>query len=91
MQIGFDLFFYKDYYAYAYAPSTQQFYLQYEKRIGNYPYLDFFINLKINQAKIFVKMSHINQEFMGNTYYSTPHYPRNDMAFIVGISWRFYD
>ncbi|MBL4658320.1 MAG: hypothetical protein JKX73_09990, partial [Flavobacteriales bacterium] len=91
MQIGVDLLFSKAYYADAYSPSTQQFYLQSTKLIGNYPYLDFFINAKINQAKLFVKMSHANQGFFGKTYYSVLHYPRNDMSFIVGISWTFND
>lgn len=91
MQVGLDLLFNSSYYALSYAPSTQQFYLQSEKKVGNYPYLDFFVNFKINQAKIFIKASHINQGFTGNSYYAIPHYPRNDRALIVGLSWRFFD
>jgi len=91
MQIGFDVLFNTSYYADAYAPSTQQFYLQSEKMIGNYPYLDFFVNFKINQAKFFVKAAHINQGWLLNRYYAVPHYPRNDLAFIGGVSWRFLD
>ncbi|MBL4736433.1 MAG: hypothetical protein JKY18_14060 [Flavobacteriales bacterium] len=91
MQIGIDLFFNTSYYAETYVPSTHQFNRQSSKKIGNYPYLDLFVNFKINQAKFFVKLAHINQGFLSNTYYLVPHYPQNDRAIIAGISWRFYD
>jgi len=91
MQIGLDVLFSTRYYADAYTPSTQQFHIQSEKQIGNYPYLDLFVNFKINQAKFFVKAAHVNQGYIGNTYYLVPHYPRNDMALVAGISWIFYD
>ena len=91
MQIGVDVLYSTLYYADAYAPSTQQFYLQDEKKIGDYPYLDFFVNFKINQAKFFVKAAHANQGFLLTRYYSVPHYPRNDMSLIAGIAWRFSD
>ena len=91
MQIGFDVLFNTSYFSDAYAPSTQQFYLQSEKKTGNYPYLDVFVNFKINQAKFFVKAEHINQGWLLNRYYAVPHYPRNDLALIGGVSWRFLD
>ena len=91
VQIGTDVFFNTAYYADAYMPATGQFYLQNEKKVGDYPYVDVFINLKINKARIFFKMEHINSGLLGNVYYMVPHYPMPDRAFKFGISWMFYD
>lgn len=90
-QIGIDLFYNTSYYANAYMPATGMFYLQNQKQIGNYPYLDFFLSMKIKTARIFFKYEHFNSAFMGNTYYSTLHYPMPDNAFKFGISWKFFD
>ena len=91
MQIGVDLLYYSSYYADSYVPSTHQFRLQRDKKIGNYPYVDIFVNFKINQAKFFVKASHVNQGLLPNKYYAGPHYPRNDLSLVAGVSWRFSD
>ena len=90
-QIGTDIFFNSAYYADAYMPATGQFFLQNEKKIGNYPYVDVFVNFKINRARIFFKVEHNNSGLLGNVYYMVPHYPMPDRAFKIGISWMFYD
>ncbi len=91
LQMGVDVFFNTTYYADEYMPSSGLFYLQANKAIGDYPYLNFFINFKVNQARVFFKIDHINQGYFGNTYYSAPHYPMVDRSFKLGISWLFYD
>jgi len=90
-QIGTDVFFNTSYYADAYMPATGQFYMQNDKKVGDYPYVDVFINLKIKKARIFFKMEHVNSGLLGNAYYMVPHYPMPDRAFKFGISWMFYD
>jgi len=90
-QAGFDVFYNTAYFANDYMPSTGLFYLQSTKKVGNYPYLNFFINFKVKQARVFFKIEHLNQGYMGNVYYSVPHYPMPDRSFKVGISWLFYD
>jgi len=91
MQIGIDVLYNSSYFADAYVPSTHQFRLQNVKEIGNYPYVDIFVNFKINQAKFFVKAAHVNQGLLPNTYYAVPHYPRNDLSLVAGVAWRFSD
>jgi len=91
LQMGVDVFFNTTYYADEYMPATGLFYLQSRKEIGNYPYLNFFINFKVNQARVFFKIAHLNQGYLENTYYSVPHYPMADRSFKLGISWLFYD
>lgn len=90
-QIGADISFNTAYYADAYMPATGQFYLQNDKKVGDYPYVDVFVNFKIKRARVFFKMEHINSGLLGNTYYMIPHYPMPDRAFKFGISWMFYD
>ena len=72
-------------------PATGQFYLQSQNKLGNYPFVDFFLNAKIKSVRVFVKVDHLNSGLMGNNYMITPHYPYNDRMYKIGISWRFWD
>lgn len=91
IQVGVSVFFVSNYYASRYMPATSQFYLQDDKKYGNYPFIDFFINAKIKSVRIFFKIDHLNSGLMGNKYMLTADYPVNDRAFKLGISWRFFD
>ncbi len=91
MQIGASLFYSSAYYANAYMPATAQFYLQNEKKIGNYPFIDLFFNAQIKSVRIFFKIDHLNSGWSGTNYAFTPNYPINTRAFKLGISWRFFD
>ncbi len=91
LQPGVDLYYQSGYYADLYLPSTHSFYLQYDQKLNDQVYADFFINMKIGQARIFVKYQHFNA-FMGNSaYYQVPHYPVQDAAFKFGINWLLRD
>jgi hypothetical protein len=90
VQIGFDVSYFSSYYADAYMPALGQYYWQNKKKIGNYPYIDFFFNMKIKHARIFFKTEHLNSGLMG-AYYLAPNYPAPDRSFKVGINWVFYD
>jgi len=90
-QTGFDFYYNTSYYGYKYMPATRQFYLQTSTLTGNYPQLDFFVNMRIKRANIFFKLAHLNQGFSGFHYYSIPDYPLQGRAFKFGISWKFYD
>jgi hypothetical protein len=72
-------------------PSTGQFYEQTYKKIGNYPFIDVFLNMSVKQARMFVKVAHANAGLAGNTYYSAPGYPAADRTFIFGVSWIFFN
>ncbi len=72
-------------------PATRSFYLQDEKKIGNYVYMDVFVNLMIKRFRIFVKYQHLNALWSENQYYTVPHYPMQGNIFKYGISWSFYD
>jgi len=91
LQIGATLSWFSGYYANAFMPATSQFYLQNERIIGNYPFVDFFVNAKVKMVRIFIKVDHLNSGLTGNNYFIANHYPINDRAFKLGISWRFLD
>lgn len=91
IQVGVDATYYSAYYAPAYMPATAQFYYQNEEKYGNYPFVDVFVNAKVQRATFFAKMEHVNKGFMGYNYYNTPHYPARDRIFKFGICWRFFD
>ena len=90
VQLGFDVTYFSSYYADAYMPALGLYYLQYEKKIGNYPYIDFFLSMKVKHARIFFKTEHLNSGLMGG-YYLAPHNPAPDRSIKVGINWVFYD
>ena len=91
LQPGVDIFYNTAYYASAYMPALRMFYLQDEKKIGNYAYIDVFVNLMVKRFRIFAKYQHINALWSQNRYYMVPHYPSQGGAFKFGLSWSFYD
>ncbi|PKP51162.1 MAG: hypothetical protein CVT92_13400 [Bacteroidetes bacterium HGW-Bacteroidetes-1] len=90
LQPGFDLNWFSSYYADAYMPALRSFYIQNEKKVGNYPYLDVYLALKVKRARIFVQYANVIGLAGNYTYYTTPHYPMRDARFYFGVSWRFY-
>jgi len=90
-QTGFDLRYHSVYLADGFMPATGLFYNQYSKMLGDYPYIDLFINLKLKRSLMFFKLEHINKGANGNQYYTTVGYPMNPRVFRFGISWRMYN
>lgn len=92
VQIGLDGRFNTAYYAPSYNPALGSFFNQREVRIGNYPYIDFFVSAKWKRMRILLKVQHLNQNLFGNgEYFQVARYPLNPRMFKLGISWSFYD
>lgn len=89
-QTGFTLNYFTNYLANEYNPLVGEFFVQNQKEIGNFPMVDFFVNFRIQQTRIFVKAEHFNSAFTGNTYYSAPHYPYRDFMLRFGLVWNFF-
>lgn len=90
LQAGFELNYFTAFYAKAYMTALREWYLQNEKKIGNYLYADVYLSLKVKTARLFIKYAHFNALFSKNNYYLAPDYPARDARFYFGISWRFY-
>lgn len=92
IQFGVEGRYKSDYYAEAYMPATQQFYLQNDFNVYAYPVLDAFINLRINRTRVLFRYNHLNSGFMSEPgYYVTPEYTGLKGMLDLGISWYFFD
>jgi len=91
MRLGVDFYYNTAYYANGYFPMYRSFYIQDEKKIGNYPYFDIYITAQIKKARVYAKISHMNSGFSGNTYYASPHYPMADRMLRLGVDWTFWN
>ncbi|WCO01029.1 putative porin [Psychroserpens ponticola] len=90
LQTGVTLNYFSEYYMDAYDPLLAEFYVQNDTEIGNFPRLDFFLNAKIRQTRIFFKAEHFNAAFTGYDYFSAPNYPYRDFAIRFGLVWDFF-
>jgi hypothetical protein len=90
-QWGFDLRYDSGYYADYYSPALGMFYVQDKEKIGDYPWLDMFINLKIKRTRFYVKYSNMSTKMIKSGYYTTPDYPAQIATASFGLSWTFYD
>jgi hypothetical protein len=90
LQTGVILNYFTTYNMNAYDPLLAEFYVQNETELGNFPRLDFFINAKIRQTRIYLKAEHFNSSFTGYNYYSAPTYPYRDFTVRFGLVWNFF-
>lgn len=86
VQFGIDCDYYTKYKSVAYQPATMSFYNQNEVEIGNYPFMNAYINMKLSKTRFYVLFSHVNQGWFDNNYFSLPHYPLNPRKFQIGVS-----
>ena len=83
--------YFTKYYADAYMPAIRTFYLQNEVQIGNFPFIDMAIALKVKKAHIYVAYS--NMFLLTGNYNSfiAPHYPMRDSRIFIGVNWRLFN
>ncbi|MCB9204357.1 MAG: hypothetical protein H6603_05195 [Flavobacteriales bacterium] len=91
LQVGVETSYAMGYFANGYNPALSAFHLQNDKQVGNYPFIDAFLNLRVKKLRMFVKFTHINAGWLGYRYYHVPSYPVNDFAWHFGINWAFLD
>ncbi len=90
LQTGVTLNYFTKYYMDAYNPLLAEFYVQTDREYGNFPRLDFFINAKIRQTRLYLKAEHFNSSFTGYNYYVAPNYPYRDFTVRFGLVWNFF-
>ncbi len=91
VQTGFDLRYHTRFYADAYDPTLGIFYRQDDEQVGNYLWADFFLNLQIKRATIYLKAGHFNTFFEQNAYCIIPNYPTQQFGLFYGLTWKFFD
>jgi hypothetical protein len=90
LQTGVTVNYFTKYYMNAYSPVLAEFYVQKERKYGEFPRLDFFINAKIRQTRLYLKAEHFNSSFTGYDYYSSPRNPYRDFIVRFGVVWNFF-
>ena len=90
-QIGIDCRYFTSYFIPAYNPALGQYYLQTEKKVGDYPYMNVYANMHLKRARFFIMYTHGSRLFADPNYFTTLHYPQNPSQIKAGISWNFYD
>ncbi|MBO3116992.1 putative porin [Winogradskyella sp. DF17] len=73
-----------------YDPLLAEFYTQNNTELGGFPRLDFFVNAKIRQTRIFLIAEHFNSSFTGYDFFSAPNNPYRDFTIRFGLVWDFF-
>ncbi len=89
IQVGADMRYNTKYYAPCYLPATGVFYLQDKYEVGDYPYVNAYINCQLKQARFFVEYNHLNKGWGSNDYLVLPGYALNPSYFKIGVSASF--
>ncbi|WP_133553675.1 putative porin [Algoriphagus boseongensis] len=92
VQMGVDIRYKSSFFAEAYNPSYQQFYLQNGFDVYAYPVVDVFLDFRINRTRVLLKYNHLNAGLMKNEgYFVTPDYTGYRSFLDLGISWYLFD
>jgi len=89
-QTGFTASYFTQYNMNSYNPLLSEFYVQRDVEIGGFPRIDFFVNAKLRQARIYLKAEHFNAAFTGRDYLTAPNYPYRDFTVRFGLVWDFF-
>ena len=92
MQIGANGTYTTEWYAPAYNPVLGVFHNQNERKYGNCPYIDAFINIQWKKASIFIKAVNVNMGWPNRSadYFTAAGYIAPQRALKVGITWPFW-
>ncbi len=88
---GIEVNYVSDYYAPSFNPATLTFYQQNLTLVHYYPVADFFVNMKIKSARIFLRIENLDQGLFEPGYFTVPSYPAADRSFKFGVSWMFWN
>ena len=91
VQTGVTLKYFTSYNMNAYNPVLGEFFVQNNEAFGGFPLLDFFINARIQQTRVYLKAEHLNSSFSNpRTFYAAPDYPYRDFVIRFGLVWNFF-
>lgn len=90
LQTGVTFKYFSKYKMNAYNPLINEFTLQNTDEIGDFPMLDFFVNIQVSRLRAFFKVENFSASFTGRDYYSAPSYPYRDLTVRFGLVWNFF-
>jgi len=90
IQMGANANYWTRYYSPTYEPATQQFKLQNDMKIGEYPLISGFLNCHLKQTRFFLQYYNLGAMFINPPeYFSIPHYPVDPPVLKLGLSVDF--
>lgn len=90
IQAGVTLKYFTSYYADEYNPLLNEFQLQNQTKIGDFPLIDVFVNGQIQRTRLFLKAENVGSLWEPGKYYSTPTQPYRDFNVRFGVVWNFF-
>ncbi|WP_299582828.1 putative porin [uncultured Sunxiuqinia sp.] len=90
-QIGADVRYNTEFYADAYDPATGRFYWQNQDKIGNFPFVDAHVNLKLKRTRVFFQWLNAASGLLDGGFWAAPKHPLYRRTFRLGVAWTFYD
>lgn len=91
LQTGISWHYFSEYVSQAYMPATSQMYLQNDVAIGDFPYINFFFNFRIQYFTFYLRIENVSEGLFGHTYFAAPAYPLPDFTLRMGATWRFFN
>ena len=61
-----------------------------EQKIGNFPILNIFLNVKVKTMRMYIEAQHFNSSFTGYNYYAAPNIPYPDFRLNLGLIWYIF-
>ena len=89
-QMGFNFNYFNSYYADDYVPLLGEFATQNKEILDGFPFVDFFINGKVKQTRLFLRLEHLNTTIENRNYFSARGHPYRDFNVRVGFIWNFF-
>lgn len=96
VQVGFNANFFTEFESREFFPVINEFMLQRThpdygiQKIGGNPIFDFFLNIKVDRMRIYLRADHFNTFWGENNYYSAPHTPFRDFKIQFGVKWYLF-
>jgi Putative porin len=90
LKLGLEMHYKSAYYADAYMPVTQQFYLQDKIKVKQGLMADVFLNMKLNRVRLMVKYAQLNNLIFGD-YFVGPNFKGLKGGVSFGVNWPLFD
>lgn len=91
IQIGADARYIGAYTGYGFFPESAAFTLQSERELGDFLYLDLFLNFRIQHVRVFAKVENLLGDQFDPAGMMINNYAVPGRAFKIGISWAMFN
>ena len=91
MQPGISVWAFSSYQMMEYRYELDVFTTQNQQTFSSYPWVDVFVNFKLEEVSFFFELEHINALWDERDYWAAPGHPLTGFAIRTGIRWRFFN